>query len=284
MEALRLLGLQSRLYYDGLIDENIIRRTWKEKIKEAHPDKNTSENALRYSQQLNEARDTLLKGLETEENEEKKEMQDAADEIKAKKQDEKKRFMMEEERLERLRKEEEKRLERLRKEEEERLERLRKEEEERKMEEERLERLRKEEEERLERLRKEEEDRKIEEERLRKEEEERQTNEGIPKRTRKPRAPETRAHRKLEEREDAVKLVRDMKEFFAEKFEEIQGAHVLCSEILNSFIESRGGDFPKLDKMLFIRHARLLFTTQWLNAKSSLHKKQRCYRHVCLKK
>jgi hypothetical protein len=220
MEALRLLGLQSRLYYDGLIDENIIRRTWKEKIKEAHPDKNTSENALMHSQLLNGAKDMLLARLETRDSKKKKKMQDAADETKARKEDEKKKFMMEEERLERLRKEEE----------------------------------------------------------------EWNMQEEPPKKTMKSRAPGTRVHRNIEEYNEGAELVKKMKEFFAGNFEEKHGAHVLCSEILTRFIEFQGGDIPKLDKMLFLRHGKRHFKILWPNAKNAFSKRQRCYRDVCFKK
>jgi len=230
----------------------------------------------------NEAKDILLAEIETPGNFIRKTIQDFIDEIEASSRDAKRR--MEYDRMERLRKEED-----VQKMEEDRLERLRKEEDDRKMEEERLrkekeDRLKKEEEERLERLRKEEAERKMEEERLSKEEEERLAKEMNDKKRRsEPTQRSRRVHRKLEECDDSMRILGDMKEFFAEKFEEIHGTHVLCSEILDSFAESQGASFSNVDKMLFVRHARQLFTTQWPNAKSSMHKKQRCYRHVCLK-
>lgn len=57
-EALFVLGLTST----AICDESVIKRTWKQKMRESHPDKNlqASASATADTQRLNEAKDTLL--------------------------------------------------------------------------------------------------------------------------------------------------------------------------------------------------------------------------------
>ena len=77
-EAMSILGL--RLACDESWDETAIQRAWKKKIRLVHPDKNLQKNeeSTKLSQQLNEAKDTLLRRLTGSDDGE----QERADELK----------------------------------------------------------------------------------------------------------------------------------------------------------------------------------------------------------
>jgi len=59
-EAVKLLDMSWR----EVIDESSIKQAWKKKVRYAHPDKNSQQNATRITQKLNEAKDTLLDNLD----------------------------------------------------------------------------------------------------------------------------------------------------------------------------------------------------------------------------
>ena len=61
LEAMLILGMN----YAEIHNESRIKRVWKQKIKDIHPDKNQQgqENATKATQKLNEARDTLLQNF-----------------------------------------------------------------------------------------------------------------------------------------------------------------------------------------------------------------------------
>lgn len=107
---------------------------------------------------------------------------------------------------------------------------------------------------------------------------------------RKPRAPGSRIHKKIEDYDEGKALVGRIKDVFAKCFEERPGAHVLCNELLSFFLKSNVEGSEEKDKAtatleqrLFVRHGKKLFLAQWPNAKYTLYKNQRCYLNVALK-
>jgi hypothetical protein len=106
-------------------------------------------------------------------------------------------------------------------------------------------------------------------------------------RNRKPRAPGSRIHRRVESYDEGKALIKRIKDVFLKCFEERQGAHILCSELLDFFTKpdhEGGAAATSLEQRLFVRHAKRLFLAQWPNAQYTLHKNQRCYLNVCIKK
>jgi hypothetical protein len=109
-------------------------------------------------------------------------------------------------------------------------------------------------------------------------------------RNRKPRAPGSRIHKKIEDYDEGKALINRIKNLVVTCFEEKTGARVLCSELLEVFTQSNMEGTEEKDKAnatleqrLFVRHAKRLFMEQWPNAKYTLYKNQRCYLNVCLK-
>ena len=59
-EAVKLLDMS----WKEVIDETSIKRAWKKKVRCAHPDKSSQQNATQITQKLNEAKDTMLNSLD----------------------------------------------------------------------------------------------------------------------------------------------------------------------------------------------------------------------------
>jgi hypothetical protein len=104
---------------------------------------------------------------------------------------------------------------------------------------------------------------------------------------RKPRTPESRIHKTIEDYEEGRQLIEKMKEVFSEYFEERSGSYIRNSVLFEIFVKVREMDNVKssnLEKTLFTRHGKRLFLARWTRSKYVQTKKQRCYSNVGVKK
>jgi hypothetical protein len=110
---------------------------------------------------------------------------------------------------------------------------------------------------------------------------------GNSSKNRKPRTPESRIHKNIEDYEEGRQLIEKMKEVFSEYFEERSGSYIRNSVLFETFVKVREMDNVKssnLEKTLFTRHGKRLFLARWTRSKYVQTRKQRCYSNVGVKK
>lgn len=275
--ALAILGLPR--YEKANVDT--VRRAWKIKIAKVHPDKNHGPNALILSQKINEAKDVLLEALKGENEDAEKKERDKRDEEMARQKEVFQKLVRE-----RQRQAEEREI-------------LARERERKQMEAEERERVARERErvaaakeaEEKAAAAKEAEDiakKKQQEEDMmrvkREEEEARELKRANFVKNRRPRAPGSRIHKKIEDYKEGRDLIEEFKAFFTSNVNEKEGSRVFCRDLFNAFTKSRkdqgGVVTTKLEMELFWRHGKRLFMTLFPNCKYTAYKHQRCYLHV----
>ena len=275
--ALAILGLSR--YEKANIDT--VRKAWKIKIAKVHPDKNHGPNALILSQKINEAKDVLLEALKGENEDAEKKERDKRDEEMARQKEVFQKLVRE-----RQRQAEEREI-------------LARERERKQMEAEERERVArerervaaaKEAEEKAAAAAKEAEDiakKKQEEDVMmkmkREEEEARELKRANFVKNRRPRAPGSRIHKKIEDYKEGRDLIEEFKAFFTSNVNEKEGSRVFSRDLFNAFTKSRkdrGGVVTKLEMEMFWRHGKRLFMTLFPNCKYTAYKHQRCYLHV----
>jgi hypothetical protein len=275
--ALAILGLSR--YEKANIDT--VRKAWKIKIAKVHPDKNHGPNALILSQKINEAKDVLLEALKGENEDAEKKERDKRDEEMARQKEVFQKLVRE-----RQRQAEEREI-------------LARERERKQMEAEERERVArerervaaaKEAEEKAAAAAKEAEDiakKKQEEDDMmkmkREEEEARELKRANFVKNRRPRAPGSRIHKKIEDYKEGRDLIEEFKAFFTSNVNEKEGSRVFSRDLFNAFTKSRkdrGGVVTKLEMEMFWRHGKRLFMTLFPNCKYTAYKHQRCYLHV----
>jgi len=275
--ALAILGLPR--YEKANVDT--VRRAWKIKIAKVHPDKNHGPNALILSQKINEAKDVLLEALKGENEDAEKKERDKRDEEMARQKEVFQKLVRE-----RQRQAEEREI-------------LARERERKQMEAEERERVARERErvaaakeaEEKAAAAKEAEDiakKKQQEEDMmrvkREEEEARELKRANFVKNRRPRAPGSRIHKKIEDYKEGRDLIEEFKAFFTSNVNEKEGSRVFCRDLFNAFTKSRkdqgGVVTTKLEMEMFWRHGKRLFMTLFPNCKYTAYKHQRCYLHV----
>jgi len=289
--ALAILGLSR--YEKANIDT--VRKAWKIKIAKVHPDKNHGPNALILSQKINEAKDVLLEALKGENEDAEKKERDKRDEEMARQKEVFQKLVRE-----RQRQAEEREI-------------LARERERKQMEAEKRERVARErervaaakeaeekaaaaaakeaEEKATAAAAKEAEDiakKKQQDDDMmkmkREEEEARELKRANFVKNRRPRAPGSRIHKKIEDYKEGRDLIEEFKAFFTSNVNEKEGSRVFCRDLFNAFTKSRkdqgGVVTTKLEMEMFWRHGKRLFMTLFPNCKYTAYKHQRCYLHV----
>ena len=270
--ALAILGLSR--YEKANIDT--VRKAWKIKIAKVHPDKNHGPNALILSQKINEAKDVLLEALKGENEDAEKKERDKRDEEMARQKEVFQKLVRE-----RQRQAEEREI-------------LARERERKQMEAEERERVARERE-RVAAAKEAEEKaaakeaeyiaKKKQQEEMKKREVDvaRELKRANFVKNRRPRAPGSRIHKKIEDYKEGRDLIEEFKAFFTSNVNEKEGSRVFSRDLFNAFTKSRkdrGGVVTKLEMEMFWRHGKRLFMTLFPNCKYTAYKHQRCYLHV----
>jgi len=274
--ALALLGISRQ----EKANAGIVRKAWKIKIAKAHPDKNHCPNALILSQRLNEAKDVLLDALKGENDNAQKKEQEKRDEEMARQKELFQKLVRERQRQT----EEREKLVREREQMQMEAEAEEKKKLACKIAEENAKKEKEEEEEKAKKQKEEEE----EKAKKQKEEEEEEAMERERKRlnfikNRRPRAPGSRIHKKIEDYPEGRELVKEFKNFFTFNVTEKAGDRVFCRDLFNAFIQyrlNRGLSTSKLEMEMFWRHGKRMLMQMFPNCKHTAYKHQRCYLHI----
>ena len=101
---------------------------------------------------------------------------------------------------------------------------------------------------------------------------------------RKHRAPDSRAHRKIDDYPEGKNLIEEMKSFFNNNFVSKNGSpdHLFVRDIMDHFVSSRDVT-SDLEKRLFQRHSKQILISIWPNAKYSKYNNKRCFLNVGIK-
>jgi hypothetical protein len=91
-----------------------------------------------------------------------------------------------------------------------------------------------------------------------------------------------RHHKKSSRNTYCVRLMEEMKQAFADRFDKRIGARLSHKEIYTVFVNSRSG-MSALEENIFKRHSKRLFLEHWTHARSSWFKRQRCFTDVCVR-
>jgi curved DNA-binding protein CbpA len=273
--ALAILGLSR--YEKANVDT--VRKAWKIKIAKVHPDKNHGPNALILSQKINEAKDVLLDALKGENEDAEKKERDKRDEEMARQKEIFQKLVRERQRQAEEREILARERERKQMEAEER-ERAARERERVAAAKEAEEKAAAKEAEDIAKKKQQEDDMM---KMKREEEEARELKRANFVKNRRPRAPGSRIHKKIEDYKEGRDLIEEFKAFFTSNVTEKEGSRVFSRDLFNAFIKSRedrGGVVTKLEMEMFWRHGKRLFMTLFPNCKYTAYKHQRCYLHV----